>query len=152
MAFSENRTRKIRRWRINVAAATAAAPATKNNKIISSKRFDTFALWHLKVKRKHINTLIDVFNRANHALLLLSFYCNFHQGCNCFFLSSVGWLSRGRRQFFEERWRKRTTFKSVLSVRWFIVCSTKKVIWLPELTMFCYVLYIFFKKKIRLKV
>lgn len=91
MAFSENRTRKIRRWRINVAAATAAAPATKNNKIISSKRFDTFALWHLKVKRKHINTLIDVFNRANHALLLLSFYCNFHQGCNCFF-SLFCWL------------------------------------------------------------
>lgn len=86
-----------------------AAASTMNNKIISSKRFWCIGIMVFKDnnnKNLHINikhTLMRAFNRANHALcrcytsrapsllhfvrvyLLLSFHCNFHQGCNCFF-------------------------------------------------------------------
>lgn len=61
-------------------------------KIISSKRFGTWPLWHLKMQNAHTHTImypiarIHVFCRCCDffsVLLLLSFCCNFHQGYHC---------------------------------------------------------------------
>lgn len=134
--------------------------------------FGTLPLWYLKATKtkndEHKHTSTHVINRANHALCrcytFFSLFLSLSRGCShfiaifikvviVFFLFLCCLIVAWSPPIFR-RLREGTAFKSVLKVRWFIVCGTKKVICLREFTMLCFVLHIFFgpKKEIGLKV
>lgn len=150
MAFSENRTRKIRRWRISVTAPAAAC----YNKMISCKRFVTHTgIMPFKGKKKNIHlcliargscTFVAVthnFFRCSHFIVI------FIKVVIVFLLDDCRVVDAVIVNFSmnTEKEEKRT-FKSVLRMIHRLQ-HEKKVIWLHESRIYGVLLRFKMKKK-----